>query len=94
MDMKSLGQVVGRVAMAAGLAMALSAYGMAAEDPPRPMYGTTAWSDAWQRTCGDLDSVVEPKQPGYEHLNNDCAQYEVAQQMRNQQPEVAANAQP
>ena len=91
MDTKSLGRMVSRVAMAAGLAMALSACGMAVEDPPRAMYGTTAWSDAWQRTCGDLDPVVEPKHPGYEHLNHDCAQYEVAQQMRNRQPEVAAN---
>ena len=53
------------------------------------MYGTTAWCDAWQSTCSDLDPTVEPKHPGYEHLNNDCAQYEVAVQMRNQQPEVA-----
>jgi hypothetical protein len=91
MDMKSFGRVVGRVAMAAGLAMALSACGMAVEDPPRAMYGTTAWSDGWQRTCGDLDPAVEPKHPGYEHLNNDCAQYEVALQMRNRQRALAAN---
>jgi hypothetical protein len=91
MDTKSLGRMVSRVAMAAGLAMALSACGMAAEDPPRAMYGTTAWSDAWQRTCSDLDPTVEPKHPDYEHLNNDCAQYEVAQRMHNYQPEVAAN---
>ena len=64
---------------------------MAVEDPPRAMYGTTAWSDAWQRTCSDLDPVVQPKHPGAEHLNNDCAQYEVAQRMHNYQPEVAAN---
>jgi len=91
MEINTLGRTVGRLAMAAGLAMALSACSMAAEDPPRAMYGTTAWSDAWQRTCNDLDPTVEPKHPGYEHLNNDCAQYEVAQQMRNRQPEVAAN---
>lgn len=91
MDMKSLGRVIGRVAMAAGFAMALSACGMAVEDPPRAMYGTTARSDAWQRTCSDLDPVVEPKHPGYEHLNNDCAQYEVALQMRNGQASLAAN---
>jgi hypothetical protein len=91
MDTKSLGRMVSRVAMAAGLAIALSACGVAVEDPPRAMYGTTAWSDAWQRTCNDLDPTVEPKHPGYEHLNNDCAQYEVAQQMRNRQSEVAAN---
>ena len=91
MDIKSFEQVVGRVAMAAGFALALSACSMAVEDPPRAMYGTTAWSDGWQRTCSDLDPTVEPKHPGYEHLNNDCAQYEVAQRMHNQQPEVAAN---
>ena len=91
MDSKYVGRVVGRFAVAAGLAMALSACSIAAEDPPRAMYGTTAWSDAWQRTCGDLDPVVEPKHPGYEHLNNDCAQYEVALQMRNRQPALAAN---
>ena len=59
----------------------------------RAMYGTTAWSDAWQGTCSDLDPVVGPKLPGYEHLTNDCAQYEVAQQMRYRQPEVATNQQ-
>jgi hypothetical protein len=90
MNMKNVGRAVGRVAMTAGLAMALSACGMTAEDPPRAMYGTTAWSDGWQTTCSALDPVVEPKHPGYEHLNNDCAQYEVALQMRNRQPAVAA----
>jgi hypothetical protein len=91
MDMNSVGRVVGRFAMAAGLAMALSACSMAIEDPPRAMYGTTAWSDGWQRTCIDLDPTVAPKHPGSEHLKNDCAQYEVAQRMRNQQPQVAVN---
>ena len=91
MDTKSFGRVIGRVAMAAGFAMALSACGMAVEDPPRAMYGTTAWSDGWQRTCNDLDPSVEPKHPDAEHLTNDCAQYEVAQRMHNYQPEVAAN---
>ena len=90
MDMKYGGRVVGRFAMAAGLAMALSACSMAVEDPPRAMYGTTAWSDAWQITCSDIDPAAEPKHLGYEHLNNDCAQYLVAQRMHNQQPEVAA----
>ena len=91
MDIKSFGRVVGRVAMAVGFALALSACSVAVEDPPRAMYGTTAWSDAWQITCNDLDPTVEPKHPGAEHLNKDCAQYEVAQQMRNYQPEVAVN---
>ena len=91
MDMKSLGRMVSRVAMAAGLAMALSACSIAAEDPPRAMFGTTAWSDGWQTTCNDLDPEVEPKHAGYEHLNNDCAQYAVALQMRNGQPALAAN---
>jgi hypothetical protein len=91
MDMKYVGRVVSRFAMAAGLAMALNGCTMSAEDPPRAMYGTTAWSDGWQRTCSDLDPTVEPKHPGAEHLNNDCAQYEVAQRMHNYQPEVAVN---
>ena len=91
MDTKSFGRVIGRVAMAAGFAMALSACGMAVEDPPRAMYGTTAWSDGWQRTCKDLDPVAEPTHPGYEHLNDDCGQYELALQMRNREPALAAN---
>ena len=91
MDIRSFGRVVGRVAMAAGFAVALSACSMAVEDPSRAMYGTTAWSDAWQRTCSDVDPAVEPKHPGHEHLNIDCAKYEVAQRMHNNQPEVAAN---
>ena len=90
MDMNSVGRVVGRFAVAACFAIALNACSMPAEDPPRAMYGTTAWSDAWQVTCNDLDPAVEPKHPGAEHLINDCAQYEVAQRMRNYQPEVAA----
>jgi hypothetical protein len=91
MDMKNVGRVVGRFAVVTCFAFALNACSMSAEDPPRAMYGTIAWSDAWQRTCSDLDPAVEPKHPGYEHLNNDCAQYEVALQMRNRQPAVAAN---
>jgi hypothetical protein len=91
MDMKNVGRVVGRFAMAGGLALALNACSMSAEDPPRAMYGTIAWSDGWQRTCNDLDPTVEPKHPDYEHLNNDCAQYQVALRMHNQQPEVALN---
>jgi hypothetical protein len=91
MDTKSFGRVVGRFAMAAGLAMALNACTMSAEDPPRAMYGMTAWSDGWQTTCNNLDPAVEPKYPDAEHLTNDCAQYEVAQRMHNQQPEVAVN---
>ncbi len=55
------------------------------------MYGTTAWSDAWQRTCSDLDPAVEPKYPGAEYLQNDCAQYEVAQRMHYDLPALAAN---
>ena len=47
MDMKYVGRVVGRFAMAAGLALALNACSMSAEDPPRAMYGTIAWSDGW-----------------------------------------------
>jgi hypothetical protein len=91
MDIKYVGRVVGRFAMAAGLAMALNGCTMSAEDPPRAMYGTTAWSDGWQRTCSDFDPTVQPKHPDAEHLKNDCGQYEVAQRMRNQQPAVALN---
>jgi hypothetical protein len=91
MDIKSVGRVVGRLAVAICFAFALNACGMSAEDPPRAMYGTTAWSDAWQTTCNDLDPAVAPKHPDSGHLKNDCAQYEVAQRMRNYQPEVAAN---
>ena len=91
MDIKCVGRVVGRFAVATCFAFALNACTMSAEDPPRAMYGTTAWSDGWQRTCNDLDPAVEPKHPDYEHLNNDCAQYQVALRMHNYQPEVAAN---
>ena len=89
MDIKCVGRVVGRVAVASCFALALNACGMSAEDPPRAMYGMAAWSDGWQTTCNDLDPSVQPKHPDAEHLTNDCAQYEVAQRMRNQQPEVA-----
>ena len=91
MDTKYVGRVVGRFAVATCLALALNACSMSAEDPPRAMYGRTAWSDGWQTTCNDLDPSVEPKHPDYEHLNDDCAQYQVAQRMRIYQPEVAAN---
>jgi len=89
-----LGLMVGRLAAAAGLAVALSACSLALEEPARAMYGTTAWSDAWQTTCGDVDPAVKPERLSYEHLNHDCAQYEVAQRMRNHQPAVAGNAKP
>ena len=91
MDMNSVGRVVGRFVVAAGFAIALNGCTMSSEDPPRAMYGTAGWSDAWQTTCNDLDPAVEPKHPDYEHLNNDCAQYQVALRMHNQQPEVALN---
>jgi hypothetical protein len=91
MDIKCVGRVVGLFAMATCFAFALNACSISAEDPQRAMYGTTAWSDGWQTTCNDLDRAVGPTHPGYEDLNDDCAQYEVAQRMHNQRPEVAVN---
>jgi len=87
MDTRSFGQVVGRVAMAAGFAFALSACSMRVEDPPRAMYGTTAWSDSWKMTCNDVDpSDIQLRKVDHRHLGNDCQQYQVAQQMGSQLP--------
>jgi hypothetical protein len=95
MDISSFGRVVGRVAMAAGFALALSACSMAVEDPPRAMYGTAAWSDAWDQTCNDVDpSDTQPQPVGYEHLNTDCQQYLVAQRMRYHLPLLAESDSP
>jgi len=92
MDINTLGRKVGRLAAAAGLALAMSGCGMALEDPPRAMYGTTAWSDAWQVTCSDVSPAgTEPQKLGAEHVDNDCHQYEVAQQMRYHEPRVASS---
>src|SRR5262249_1754708 len=92
MASNSLGRVVGRLAAAAGLAIAMSACGMALEDPPRAMYGTAEWSDAWQVTCSDVNpSGTQPQKLGAEHVDNDCHQYEVAQQMRYHQPRLASS---
>ena len=94
MDINTLGRAVGRLAVAAGLAITMSACGMALEDPPRAMYGTAAWSDAWQVTCSDVDpSGTEPRKLDAEHLDNDCHQYDVALQMRYHEPRLAS-AQP
>jgi len=93
MGIYSIGRAVGRFAAVAGLAIAMSGCRMALEDPPRALYGTTAWSDAWQVTCSDVyPSGTEPEKLGAEHLDKDCYQYQVAQQMRSNQPRVA-NAQ-
>jgi hypothetical protein len=74
----------------AGLAIAMSGCGMALEDPPRAMYGTTAWSDACQLTCSDgYTTSTEPENLGAEDLDKDCYQYQVAQQMRSQEPRLA-----
>ena len=90
MDTRSFGQVVGRVAMAAGFAFALSACSMRVEDPPRAMYGTTAWSDSWKMTCNDVDPTdVQLKSVDHRHLGNDCQRYQVAQQMGHQLPILA-----
>jgi len=64
---------------------------MRVEDPPRAMYGTTAWSDSWKITCNDVDlSDVQLKSVDYrQHLGNDCQQYQVAQQMGHQLPILA-----
>ena len=91
MDTRSFGKVVGRVAIAAGFAFALSACSMRVEDPPRAMYGTTAWSDSWKITCNDVDlSDTQLTSVDYrQHLGNDCQQYQVAQQMGHQLPILA-----
>lgn len=92
MGIRSFGKAIGGLAMAAGFAIALSSCSMAVEQPSRAMFGTTAWSDGWQLTCGQVDlSDAQPKKTGYEHLYNDCRQYEVAQRMRYRQPELASN---
>jgi hypothetical protein len=92
MDTRSFGQVVGRVVMAAGFAFALSACSMRVEDPPRAMYGTTAWSDSWKMTCNDVDPTdVQLKAVDHRHLGNDCQQYQVAQQMGSRLPILAAS---
>jgi hypothetical protein len=92
LNLGSFGRVLGRLAIAAGFALALSACSMAVEQPPRAMFGTAAWSDAWQMTCSDVyTGNGKPQQVGYEHLNHDCEQYQVAQRMQYHQPEVALN---
>jgi hypothetical protein len=92
MAIRSCGTVIRRVAMAAGFALALSACSMAVEQPPRAMFGDAAWSDGWQLTCGQVDLPdAQPERVGYEHLYNDCRQYEVAQRLRYHQPLFAAN---
>jgi hypothetical protein len=56
------------------------------------MYGTTAWSDAWEVTCSGVNPRgTEPQKLGAEPLDNDCHQYEVAQQMRYYEPRVATS---
>jgi len=92
MDTSSFRKVVGRVAMAAGFAFALSACSMRVEDPPRAMYGTTAWSDSWKMTCNDVDPTdVQLKSVDHRHLGNDCQQYQVAQQMGSRLPILATS---
>lgn len=92
MSMRTVGKDVGRLAAVVGLAIAMSGCRVALEDPPRAMYGTAEWSDAWQVTCSDVDpSGTEPQKLGAEHVDNDCHQYEVAQQMRNHEPRVASS---
>jgi hypothetical protein len=74
MDINTFGRKVGRFAAAAGLAITMSGCGMALEVPPRAMYGTTAWSDAWQVTCSDVSPAgTEPQKLGAEHVDNDSA---------------------
>jgi hypothetical protein len=90
--MLTVGRKVGRLAAAAGLAIAMSGCSVALEDPPRAMYGTTAWSDAWQVTCSDVDPAgTKAQKLGAEHVDNDCYQYKVAQQMRDHEPRVASS---
>jgi hypothetical protein len=89
MAINSYGRAIGRFAAVAGLAIAMCGCSVAREDPPRAMYGTAAWSDGWQLTCDNDPSGPEPEKLGAEHLNEDCHQYEVAQQMRSREPRVA-----
>jgi hypothetical protein len=59
------------------------------------MYRTTAWSDAWQVTCSDVSPAgTEPQKQGAEPVDNDCHQYEVAQQMRYHEPRLASSQSP
>ena len=93
MGICSFGRAVGRFAPVAGLPIAMSACRMALEDPPRAMYGTAAWSDAWQVPCSErIAAGTEPQKLGAKHLDNDCHRYEVAEQ-RYHEPRVA-NLQP
>lgn len=102
MDIRTYGKVIRRVAMAAGFALALSSCGMAVEQPPRAMFGTASWSDGWQVACHNVyPPDARPQQIGFEHIDRDCQQYQVAQQrreqylaaqhLREQKPYVAAN---
>src|SRR5262249_19601209 len=92
MDINTFGRKVGRFVAVVGLAIAMSGCGMALEDPPGAMYGSAEWSDAWQVTCSAVDpSGKEPQKLGAEHVDNDCHQYEVAQQMRYHEPRVASS---
>jgi hypothetical protein len=90
MGSKSLKRMVGRVSIAAvalGFVFALNGCSNAVEDPPRAMFGTVAWSNGWDRICNDVDlSSKQPQHYGDEHLNKDCKQYDLAQQMRYHQP--------
>jgi hypothetical protein len=93
MGTKSCGTVLRRVAIAVGFALVLGGCSMAVEQPPRAMFGTTAWSDGWQLTCGqvDLPDDQQPQKVDYDHLYKDCRQYEVAQRLRYNQPLFAAD---
>jgi hypothetical protein len=56
------------------------------------MFRVAVWSDSWQLACGRIDLPHgQPQKVGYEHLYNDCRQYEVAQRLRYQQPLFAEN---
>jgi hypothetical protein len=90
--MLTVGREVGRLTAAAGLAIAMSACSVALVDPPRAMYGTSAWSDAWQVTCGVDPWGTKPEKLGAEHVDNDRHQYEVALQMRDREPRVAGSS--
>jgi len=90
MKFNTFGRVIGRFAAIAVCAATIAACGISAEDPPRAMYGRTAWSDGWQVTCTNRDPDAEPKSSVNYHVKTDCAQYEVAQRMQYHQPAIAA----
>ena len=63
-------------------AQAKAAYGRRLEELREELEEAREFKN--EELIAKADDEIEPKHPGYEHLNNDCAQYEVAQRMHNQ----------